>query len=122
SDRVIELRRLSRQIPIADEVRRYAILMIMGTHPSHEAATPMVRKFVRYGSSPRGAQALILCAKIRAVLDGRFHVAKEDIREMAHATLRHRVMLNFEGQADGITIDAIVDDLIANVHSEAAVA
>ncbi len=82
----------------------------------------MVRKFVRYGSSPRGAQALILCAKIRAVLDGRFHVAKEDIREMAHATLRHRVMLNFEGQADGITIDAIVDDLIANVHSEAAVA
>lgn len=122
SDRVIELRRLSRQIPIADEVRRYAILMIMGTHPSHEAATPMVQKFVRYGSSPRGAQALILCAKIRAVLDGRFHVAKEDIREMAHATLRHRVMLNFEGQADGITIDAIVDDLIENVHSEAVVA
>ena len=64
SERVLELRQLSRQIPIADEVRRYAILMVMGTHPEHEVATPMVRQFVRYGSSPRGAQALILCAKI----------------------------------------------------------
>ncbi len=119
SDRVLELRRLSRQIPIADEVRRYAILMVMGTHPEHEAATPMVRQFVRYGSSPRGAQALILCAKIRAVLDGRYHVAKEDIREMAKATLRHRVMLNFEGQAEGIEVDAIVSDLMVKLGKDA---
>ncbi|MFK8112803.1 MAG: AAA family ATPase [Rubripirellula sp.] len=120
ADRILELRNLSRHIPIADEVRRYAILMIMGTHPDHEAATPMVRQFVRYGSSPRGAQALILCAKIRAVLDGRYHVAKEDIRDMAHATLRHRVMLNFEGQAEGVEVDSIVDDLILNVSVESA--
>ncbi|QDT02595.1 ATPase family associated with various cellular activities (AAA) [Rubripirellula lacrimiformis] len=121
ADRILELRQLSRQIPIADEVRRYAILMIMGTHPTHEAATDMVRRFVRYGSSPRGAQALILCAKIRAVLDGRYHVAKEDIRDMAHATLRHRVMLNFEGQAEGVSVDAIIDNLVENVRDEALV-
>ena len=120
ADRILELRSLSRQIPIADEVRRYAILMVMGTHPNHEAATPMVRQFVRYGSSPRGAQSLILCAKIRAVLDGRYHVAKEDIREMAMSTLRHRVMLNFEGQAEGIEIDSIINDLLDKVGREVA--
>ena len=111
---------LSRQIPIADEVRRHAILMVMGTHPDHEAATPMVRQFVRYGSSPRGAQALILCAKIRAVLDGRFHVAKQDISDMAVATLRHRVMLNFEGQAEGVQVDSIVEDLLENAGMQTA--
>jgi len=118
ADRVLELRDLSRRIPIADEVRRYAILLIMGTHPEHKTATPMVKQFVRYGSSPRGSQAAILCAKIRAVLDGRYHVAKEDIHDVAHATLRHRVMLNFEGQAEGITVDSIVDDLLEHVGQE----
>lgn len=117
--RVLELRELSRQIPIADEVRRYAILMIMGTHPNHETATDMVKKFIRYGSSPRGAQSLILCAKIAAVLDGRYHVAKEDIRGVAHATLRHRMMLNFEGQAEAISVDDVIDDLIQTVGKEA---
>jgi MoxR-like ATPase len=119
ADRVLELRDLSRRIPIADEVRRYAILLVMGTHPEHEASTPMVRQFVRYGSSPRGAQALILCAKIHAVLDGRFHVAREDIRNVAHAALRHRVMLNFEGQAEAVRVDSIVDDLIECIGQEA---
>ena len=121
SQRILELRQLSRRIPIADEVRRYAIGLIMGTHPEHETATPMVRQFVRYGSSPRGAQALILCAKILAVLDGRFHVAKEDLSNMAHATLRHRVMLNFEGQAEGIEVDSIVDDLLSHIGKEVKV-
>ena len=116
--RVLELRALSRQIPIADEVRRYAILMIMGTHPEHETATEMVKRYVRYGSSPRGAQSLILCAKINAVLDGRYHVAREDIRSVAHATLRHRMMLNFEGQAEQVSVDAVIDDLIEKVGRE----
>lgn len=121
-ERVLQLRDLSRQIPIADEVRRYAILLVMGTHPEHEASTEMVRQFVRYGSSPRGAQALILCAKIKAVLDGRFHVCKDDLRSVAHAVLRHRVMLNFEGQAEGIKVDAIIDDLLEKVGQEVAMA
>lgn len=122
AERVLQLRNLSRRIPIADEVRRYAILLVMGTHPEHEAATPMVRQFVRYGSSPRGAQALILCAKIKAVLDGRFHVCKDDLSSVAHAVLRHRVMLNFEGQAEAVSVDAIVDDLLEKAGQEAVVA
>ncbi|QDV83117.1 ATPase family associated with various cellular activities (AAA) [Stieleria magnilauensis] len=121
-ERVLQLRDLSRQIPIADEVRRYAILLVMGTHPEHEAATAMVRQFVRYGSSPRGAQALILCAKIKAVLDGRFHVCKDDLKSVAHGVLRHRVMLNFEGQAEGIVVDKIIDDLLEKIGQEAALA
>jgi MoxR-like ATPase len=121
-ERVLQLRELSRRIPIADEIRRYAILLVMGTHPEHEASTPMVRQFVRYGSSPRGAQALILCGKINAVLDGRFHVCKDDMRSVAHAVLRHRVMLNFEGQAEAVRVDAIIDDLIEKVGQEMSMA
>ncbi|MCD0461445.1 AAA family ATPase [Roseiconus lacunae] len=121
ADRVVRMGQLARQIPIADDVRRYAILLVMGTHPEHETATPMVRQFVRYGSSPRGAQALILCAKIKAVLDGRFHVCRDDLRGVVHAVLRHRVMLNFEGQAEGVQIDSILDDLIEKVGQETAV-
>lgn len=120
ADRVVRMGQLSRLIPIADEVRRYAILMVMATHPEHEAATPMVRQFVRYGSSPRGAQALILCAKIKAVLDGRFHVCKDDLRSVAHAVLRHRVMLNFEGQAEAIRVDGIIDDILEKAGQEVA--
>jgi MoxR-like ATPase len=122
AERVLQLRDLSRQIPIADEVRRYAILIVMGTHPEHEAATAMVRQFVRYGSSPRGAQALILCAKIKAVLDGRFHVCKDDLKSVAHAVLRHRVMLNFEGQAEAVKVDSIIDDLLEHVGQETVTA
>lgn len=115
SERVLRLRELARDIPVADEVGRYAISLIMATHPDHEAATPMVRQFVRYGSSPRGAQALIRAAKIRAILDGRYHVARDDVRELAQPTLRHRVMLNFEGQAEGVTADSIIEDLCTHV-------
>ncbi|MEM9828807.1 MAG: MoxR family ATPase [Planctomycetota bacterium] len=122
AERVIELRDLSRQIPIADEVRRYAILLVMGTHPDHEAASDLVKQYVRYGSSPRGAQAIIRCAKVAAILDGRYHVAKEDIRSWALATLRHRVMLNFEGQAEGVSIDDVVQDLIKQTDQVPAAA
>jgi len=115
AERVLRLRELARDIPVADEVRRYAISLIMATHPDHEAATPMVRQFVRYGSSPRGAQALIRAAKIRAILDGRYHVARDDVRDLAQPTLRHRVMLNFEGQAEGVTADSIIEDLCTHV-------
>ncbi len=117
ADRLIQMGQLSRRIQIADAVRRYAIEMVMRTHPEQELATPMVRQFVRYGSSPRGAQGLILAAKINAVLDERFHVATEDIRAVAKNVLRHRVMLNFEGQAEGVLPDAIIDDLVNNANT-----
>ncbi len=113
--RIVELSQLARQIPIADELRRYAIALVLATHPENSRATDMAKRFVRYGSSPRGAQALILGAKIRAILDQRYHVAREDLRATAHAALRHRLILNFEGQAENIQADDIIDDLLRSV-------
>jgi len=121
-ERILEMTRMAREIPIAAEVRRYGIALVLGTHPDHELASPLVKRFVRYGSSPRGAQSLILSAKIRAILDGRYHVARDDLRAAAASVLRHRMILNFEGQADGIAADAIVADLIANVKETALAA
>ena len=111
-DRVLEMSDLSRRIQIADAVRRFAIELVMSTHPDQDLASEMVRQFVRYGSSPRGAQGLILAAKINAVLDDRFHVATDDIRAVAKNVLRHRIMLNFEGQAEAVQPDQIIDDLL----------
>lgn len=114
SDRVVEMARLAREIPVADDVRKYGISVVMATHPDQPQATELTRRYVRYGSSPRGAQALILAAKIRAILDQRFHVAQEDLRDVAHNVLRHRLILNFEGQAESIQPDDVIDDVLAN--------
>ena len=81
--RIVELSRLARQIPIADDLRRYGVALVLATHPENPLATEMTTRFVRYGSSPRGAQAIILAAKIRAILDHRYHVAREDLRATA---------------------------------------
>jgi MoxR-like ATPase len=115
-ERILQLAALVRQIPVAPEVRRYAIAVVMATHPDHDLAAPMSRQYVRYGSSPRGAQAIILAAKLRAILDGRYHVARDDVRAVTPMALRHRLILNFEGQADGVSTDAV----LANVLKTAA--
>ncbi len=119
-DRILEMSRLARRIPISDEVRRFAIHAIMGSHPNHELAGPMTKKFVRYGSSPRGAQAVILAAKIHAILDNRYHVATDDIRAVATNCLRHRILLNFEGQAEDIKTDDIVQNILQNIGKRQA--
>jgi MoxR-like ATPase len=121
-NRIVELSHLARQIPIADDLRRYGVALVLATHPESQLATEMTRRFVRYGSSPRGAQALILAAKIRAILDHRYHVAREDLRATAHAALRHRLILNFEGQAENIQPDDIIDDLLRTVQASAVAA
>ncbi|REK10954.1 MAG: AAA family ATPase [Planctomycetota bacterium] len=113
--RILEMGKLARRIPISDEVRRYAIHVVMATHPEHELASPMTRQFVRFGSSPRGAQAVILAAKITAILDSRYHVARADIRAVATNCLRHRILLNFEGQAEDIKPDAVIADVFDHV-------
>jgi MoxR-like ATPase len=113
--RILEMAQLARQIPIAAEVRRYGLAIVMATHPDQELSADITRRFVRYGASPRGAQAMILGAKIRAILDHRYHVAKEDIRDMAPAVLRHRLILNFEGQAEGIASDTVVEEILKTV-------
>jgi MoxR-like ATPase len=117
--RILEMSRLARLIPITDEVRRYGINIVLATHPENELAAPMSRKYVRYGSSPRGAQAMILAAKIRALLDGRYHVAREDLREVAYAALRHRLIQNFEGQAEGIQTDQVIADILKSTEKVA---
>jgi MoxR-like ATPase len=110
--RIVEMSKLARRIPIADDVRRYGIQMVMATHPDQAQATDLTKKYVRYGSSPRGAQALILAAKIRAILDDRFHVARDDLRDVAHNVLRHRLIMNFEGQAENIQPDDVVAEVV----------
>ncbi len=113
--RIREMQHLARQIPIADDIRRDAVRVVLGTHPADPLATEMTKRFIRYGSSPRGAQAIILAAKILAIIDHRFHVAREDLRTVTTAVLRHRLILNFEGQADGVSTDAVLEDVLAKM-------
>ena len=114
-ERSLEMSRLARQIPIANDVRRYGISLILATHPDHAGAPEITKRFVRYGSSPRGAQAMILAAKILAILDGRYHVARDDLKAVALGVLRHRILLNFEGQAEGVQTDAVVEGILKSV-------
>lgn len=113
--RILEMSKLARQIPIADEIRRHGIDIVLATHPDNSIAHAKTRQFIRYGSSPRGAQGLILSAKIRAIMDHRYHVAKEDLHAVAPAVLRHRMILNFEGQAEGVQTDAVIDSILRGV-------
>jgi MoxR-like ATPase len=111
---IIALREIVRQVPIAREVQEHAVRLVLATHPNEDAATPLARKYVRYGASPRGAQTLILAAKIFALLDGRYHTARADIDQAAPAALRHRIIMNFEGEAEGKTSDDIIAEILAS--------
>ena len=117
--RIVEMSAIARTIPISDEVRRYGIALVLATHPDHELVAEPTKKFVRFGASPRGIQAMILGAKIRAILDERYHVAREDLKAMAKPVLRHRLILNFEGQAEGISTDDMIDQIVAHVPEDA---
>jgi MoxR-like ATPase len=112
---VLAMGALARQVPVASNVADYAARLTVATHPESDAVSEMVRRYVRYGSSPRGAQALILGGKVTALLAGRYNVAYEDLRAIAPAALRHRVLLNFEGQAEGVSADDIVGEVIGAV-------
>jgi MoxR-like ATPase len=120
-ERILALAQLVRQIPVAAEVRRYGIAVVLATHPEHELAAPLTKQFVRYGSSPRGAQAIILGAKLRAILDHRYHVSRDDLRAVAPMTLRHRLILNFEGQAEGVQADQVIENVLETVGEPVAV-
>ena len=105
---IVEMQRLARAVPIAPHVTAYAVSVLAATHPDQPRAPGLVREYVRYGGSPRGAQALVTAGKIYALLDGRFNVSIDDIRAVALPALRHRIILNFEGEAEGITSEAVV--------------
>jgi len=109
---LVAMQRLARSVPIAPHVTAYAVSLLSATHPDNERAPGLVREYVRYGGSPRGAQALVLAGKISALMAGRFNVAIDDVREVALPALRHRVIRNFEGEAEGITPDAIIRSVL----------
>ena len=117
-EEILQMRDLARQVPIASHVSQYAAALIVASHPNGSSATPLVKQFVRYGASPRGGQALILGAKVTALLAGRYNVAFEDIQAVAPAALRHRLLLNFEGLAEGIGTDAVIYELLHELPLE----
>lgn len=112
-DDVIALQGLTGEILVSDEILDYAVWMITATHPDSEEAPEMVKNFVQYGSGPRGLQSLINMAKARAMCSGRFHVSVGDIKHVAHPVLRHRLILNFEGEASSVTADLIIEELLS---------
>jgi MoxR-like ATPase len=116
---ILAAQNLVRRVIIAPHVQDYAIRIVLATHPGSAFATASVNKYVRWGSSPRGAQALVLAGKIHALLDGRYHVAFEDIRKAALPGLRHRLLLNFEGEAEGLSTDSIIRDILETVPTAA---
>ncbi len=113
--RINGMKRIARAVIVADHVRDYASRVVLASHPGGESASPLTAKYIRYGSSPRGAQALIMAGKVRAILDGRTNVAFADISGAAKHALRHRLILNFEGEAEGIGTDAVIEDILRNV-------
>jgi len=112
---ILDMQRLARRVPVARYVQDYAIRVVQATHPDGPDAPDIAKRFVRYGSSPRGAQSVLLAAKIRALFDGRFAASVDDMRAVVHAALRHRVLLNFEGEAEGIQTDQVIDAVLKDV-------
>ncbi len=104
-----------REVPVAPEVTEYAVRLTLATQPTSEHAPPMVKDYVRFGSSPRGAQALLLAGKVYALRQGRFNVSFDDVERAATPALRHRTLLNFEAQADGISADEVIAEVVKKV-------
>jgi MoxR-like ATPase len=115
ADEIVEMQRLARAVPIAPHITAYAVSILAASHPDQPRAPGLVKEYVRYGASPRGAQALVTAGKIFALLDGRFNVSIDDIRAAALPSLRHRIILNFEGEAEGITTEAAVRTILDSV-------
>ena len=115
ADDVLRMLRVAREVVVAPHLVTYAVRLILATHPTESTAPPAVRQYVRHGASPRGLQSLVAGAQVRALLEDRFNVSREDLQDIAAPALRHRLILGFEAQADGITADRVVADVIAAV-------
>jgi MoxR-like ATPase len=111
-EQVMGFRELIREVPIATHVRDVASNIVMATHPQWDQAPDVTRRFVRYGASPRGAQALVLGGKVRALAEGRYNVSVDDLRALAAPALRHRIILNFEGEAEGVDTDNLISQIV----------
>ena len=119
---LIELQQLVQQVPVASHVKDYAVRLILATHPNAETAHEITNQFLKFGSSPRGAQALLLGAKVRALTEGRFNVSFDDLAEVALPALRHRLIVNFEAEAEGVTTDLVLQKIMAGVPRDAVAA
>lgn len=119
---ILEVRSVCREVMVAPHVQEYAIQLVMATQPEQREAHELSKKYIRYGSSPRGAQALVECGRVLALMRGRFHLSVDDIRHVAAAVLRHRIILNFDAHADGQTPETILGSIISGVTERASVA
>lgn len=118
-EQIIELQKLVRQVPVAGHVKDYAVRLILSTHPKSETASAISNQYLRFGSSPRGGQTLMLAAKVRALIQGRLNVSFDDIAAVTPGALRHRLILNFEAEAEGITTDHIIQQILQDVPRDA---
>ena len=112
---LLDLMKLVREVPVASHVKDYAVRLVLATHPKTETAAPIASQYLRFGSSPRGGQTLLLAGKVRALTDGRFNVSFDDIQAVAATALRHRLILNFEAEAEGVTTDHIIGQILKDV-------
>jgi MoxR-like ATPase len=118
-DQIVGAQKLVQRVVVAPHVQDYGIRLTLATHPHGQFATELANRYVRWGSSPRGAQAVVLAAKVQALLDGRYNVSFDDIRKVFLPAMRHRVLLNFEAQAEGMEADAVLEDILAKVPTTA---
>jgi MoxR-like ATPase len=116
-----QLMDLVREVPVASHVKDYAVRLVLATHPKTETAAPIASQYLRFGSSPRGGQTLILAGKVRALIEGRLNVSFDDIEAVAPSALRHRLILNFEAEAEGVTSDHIITQILKDVPKDAQV-
>ncbi len=109
---ILEMRELAKNVPVLDEVLMYAVNLISNTHPELEKTSSTAKKYIKYGASPRAAQALVTCAKVRALMNGYYNVSYEDIDALAHPVLRHRIKVNYAAVNDGLTVDDVIGLLV----------
>ena len=119
---ILDVRHVCREVLVAPHVQEFAIRLVMATQPEQQEAHEMAKKYIRYGSSPRGAQGLVECGRVRALMRGRFHLSIEDILHVARAVLRHRIILNFDAHADGQTPETVLHTIIDGVTAAASAA
>jgi MoxR-like ATPase len=115
---LLELQKLVREVPVASHVKNYVVRLVQATHPKTENAAAIANQYLRFGSSPRGGQALILAGKVRALTQGRFNVSFDDIQTVVAAALRHRLILNFEADAEGVTTDHVIAQILKDVPKD----
>jgi MoxR-like ATPase len=121
-EEILEVRSVCRQVLVAPHVQEFAIRLVMATQPDQPEAHELATKYIRYGSSPRGAQALVECGRVLALMRGRYHLSSDDVRHIAPSVLRHRIILNFDAHADGQTPDTILSTIINGVTRQASAA